>query len=168
VKACAGGATFWRLSCFIHSSEEDAIMGPSRRKPTGFTLVELLVVIAIIGVLIGLLLPAVQKIRESAARTTCKNNLRQIGLALHDYHSSFNTFPPGSQNGGADTVTWKPAPSYGWPVFILPYLEQSVVYDQINPFTTTMENVFTTNRRYCKPSSKYSCVRRISPTTTST
>jgi prepilin-type N-terminal cleavage/methylation domain-containing protein/prepilin-type processing-associated H-X9-DG protein len=118
----------------------------TRRKLVGFTLIELLVVIAIIGILISLLLPAVQKIREAANRTRCKNNLRQIGLALHNYHDVEYSFPPGSQNGGADTTNWhNPAPSYGWPVFILPYLEQSTVYTQMNPTQTVMENLFLNN-----------------------
>jgi prepilin-type N-terminal cleavage/methylation domain-containing protein len=104
-----------------------------RTRP-GFTLVELLVVIAIIATLMGLLLPAVQKIREAAARTTCKNNMHQITLALHTYHDTFREFPLGANKN-----------YFGWSVFILPFLEQDVLYKQIDPRNTTLENVLTTN-----------------------
>jgi prepilin-type N-terminal cleavage/methylation domain-containing protein len=92
-----------------------------RARRGGFTLVELLVVIAIIGVLVALLLPAVQSAREAARRSRCAGNLRQIGLALHNYHDSFGMFPPGGITPGPCCST----ESYtSWPISILPYIEQ--------------------------------------------
>ena len=105
----------------------------------GFTLIELLVVIAIIAILIALLLPAVQAAREAARRTQCKNNLKQIGLALHNYESTFGAFPPGFisrvtgpwPGGGNDPV---PEAGPGWSLFamILPQLEQAQLHGQID------------------------------------
>jgi prepilin-type N-terminal cleavage/methylation domain-containing protein/prepilin-type processing-associated H-X9-DG protein len=103
-----------------------------RTNRTGFTLVELLVVIAIIGLLIGLLLPAVQKVREAAARTTCQNNLKQIGLALHSHHDRMGRFPHGY------TAKVSPAgtdlgPGWGWAAHLLDDLEQGNLTRRIDP-----------------------------------
>jgi prepilin-type N-terminal cleavage/methylation domain-containing protein/prepilin-type processing-associated H-X9-DG protein len=95
----------------------------------GFTLVELLVVIAIIGILVAILLPAVQAARESSRRTTCLNNLRQIGVGLHHYHDSHKTFPP----GGIEPRPWnRNGRQLAWSAFLLPYLEQVQVYEKID------------------------------------
>ncbi|UUO06076.1 DUF1559 domain-containing protein [Blastopirellula sp. J2-11] len=110
---------------------------PLQRRRFAFTLVELLVVIAIIGVLIALLLPAVQQARESARRMQCTNNLKQIGIGLHNYHDTLGSFPSGyvSYNkygsisslptGDYDATTWDAAPGWGWGKLILPYVEQT-------------------------------------------
>ncbi len=100
-----------------------------RRSCRGFTLVELLVVIAIIGVLIALLLPAVQQAREAARRMECTNNLKQLGLSLHNRHDTFGKLPPlGNQAMDGD---WGGGRVYAWTIYILPYLEQNALYDNI-------------------------------------
>ena len=100
----------------------------------GFTLVELLVVIAIIAILVALLLPAVQAAREAARRTQCQNNLKQLGIALHNYHDAFGKFPPASQWTLLTDVTRYNHGQYreNWVIMILPYLEQQPVYDALN------------------------------------
>ncbi len=92
----------------------------------GFTLVELLVVIAIIGILVGLLLPAVQAAREAARRMQCSNNLKQMGLALHNYHSTYNKFPAGGYGTNLNQD-----PGFSWMVSILPYCEQANIYNRL-------------------------------------
>src|SRR3954453_11660663 len=111
-----------------------------RTKPRpGFTLIELLVVIAIIGVLIALLLPAVQAAREAARRSQCTNNLKQLGLGLHNYHQGVGSFPMGSSR--ANGATWNNWSAQG---LMLPYMEQQAIYNAINFNWEVTQSVNTT------------------------
>jgi len=105
-----------------------------KRHHRGFTLIELLVVIAIIAILIGLLVPAVQKVRESANRMSCQNNLKQIGLAVHNYHGTQNKFPLGARN---DRKVPLAAPRTTYIIELYPYLEQEATHKRWDPNVLT-------------------------------
>jgi prepilin-type N-terminal cleavage/methylation domain-containing protein len=112
----------------------------------GFTLIELLVVIAIIAVLVALLLPAVQQAREAARRSQCKNNLKQLGLAIHNYHDTHRVFPPGyiSRNVNTnDPASSDTGPGFSWGTMILPFADQAPLYNQLdlNLNATTATNI---------------------------
>jgi prepilin-type N-terminal cleavage/methylation domain-containing protein/prepilin-type processing-associated H-X9-DG protein len=144
----------------------------SHSQRSGFTLVELLVVIAIIGILIALLLPAVQMAREAARRSQCSNNLKQVGLAWHNYNDSFTCFPPawirstvgrqfaGNPSNGNDYSQW------GWGALILPYMEQEPLHHSINvgdtplPIALTIPNSLSMMRL---PVGTYLCPSDVAP-----
>ncbi len=109
-------------------------MTTARPRPAGMTLIELLIVIAIIGVLIGLLLPAVQNVREAASRTKCTNNLKQMGLAMTNYYDANQSYPPAFSKAPLGT-------NWGWGVWILPYLEQDNLYGVLGPTTNNLSQV---------------------------
>lgn len=121
------------------------LLTTARRR--GFTLIELLVVIAIIAVLIGLLLPAVQRVREAASRIKCLNNLKQLGLAMHNYHDTMQAFPPAYVNKGGSYLNSGFPFTHGWAPFILPYIEQQPLYNlyrwDLPQYVPENEPVFT-------------------------
>jgi prepilin-type N-terminal cleavage/methylation domain-containing protein/prepilin-type processing-associated H-X9-DG protein len=128
----------------------------TRRGPRGFTLIELLVVIAIIAILIGLLVPAVQKVREAAARAQCSNNLKQIGIGIHDYESTYKHFPCPRN----PSYTYLFTVYGGWMFAVLPYIEQDNVYKQGTPSwpnfdPTTFGNTYLVAQNH--PVSVYQC-----------
>jgi len=144
------------------------------RRRRGFTLIELLVVIAIIAVLIALLLPAVQQAREAARRTQCKNNLKQLGLALHNYHDTFNRFPPGYIDGG---MPGNRPGGWSWQAQILPQLEQGPLFSKFNfsfqphgtPGATVPRSDPAGNNQagVATPQAAFSCPSDIKPPTAS-
>ena len=106
----------------------------------GFTLIELLVVIAIIAILIALLLPAVQQAREAARRTQCHNNLKQIGFALHSYHNSFETLPPGSVNSTGPIENTASGYHHSWITGLLPYIDERNAFQSIDPLVSIYDD----------------------------
>tara|TARA_R110002095_G_scaffold9822_3_gene15048 strand:+ start:2065 stop:3015 length:951 start_codon:yes stop_codon:yes gene_type:complete len=140
-----------------------------KQKKHGFTLIELLVVIAIIAILIALLLPAVQQAREAARRSSCKNNMKQLGLALHNYHDTHRVFPPGTiatRTGFSYSGTWCQSSAMdaraSWTVQILPFLEDANLYNKLNLealFTTTsnLPGVTANDDIFQKSNQNYQC-----------
>ncbi len=118
----------------------------ARLSGRGLSLVELLVVLAIIGLLLALLLPAIQQAREAARRTTCRNHLKQLGLALHGYHEVHRILPNGVYSGPTDPFMGYDTDGYGWGVMLLPYLEHGPLFDRIRP-----ERVGVFQAQGCRP-----------------
>jgi prepilin-type N-terminal cleavage/methylation domain-containing protein len=142
----------------------------SPRKARGFTLIELLVVIAIIAILVALLLPAVQQAREAARRSACKSNIKQIGVAMHNYHDIFNTLPPGyisNRAGLSGSTSWcRSGGTSGtlqyapWPVLILPYVDQAALYESFDwdvPFQAASNQMTTPNSNLLVAMTAYQC-----------
>lgn len=133
-----------------------------RSHSRGFTLIELLVVIAIIAILIALLLPAVQQAREAARRTQCRNHLKQLGLALHNYHDNYNGLPAGEyrQSTTADKGNWT------WSAMLLPYVDQAPLFNQLQVGTRRVDEILenaTTRALVQKPLPTFRCPSDVAP-----
>lgn len=142
------------------------LRGVQSRAPRGaFTLVELLVVIAIIGILVGLLLPAVQAAREAARRMQCQNSLKQIGLAMHNYESSYKRFPASFYRHWPHSTATPTAgtPGWGWGVMILPFVEQGNLYNQFNVATQALDGSAAIKTLAQSPLSVYRCASDPGP-----
>jgi prepilin-type N-terminal cleavage/methylation domain-containing protein/prepilin-type processing-associated H-X9-DG protein len=136
------------------------------KKSFGFTLVELLVVIAIIGILVGLLLPAVQAAREAARRMQCSNNMKQLGLASHNYHDAHKKFPIGQHLFGTTTGGVARGLGYNWSFGLLPYIEQGNLYNQFNNQFPVFEVTVTRNGILAgTPLASFSCPSDKKPPT---